>query len=294
MAVAAIDIRDGPLHNASMGKPITMDKRALFLSAALLLAAAAGLRAAPGGDDVLARLGLTPAAAREGVLGPLSGGTPYDDSAYRAFKALPAAARADVVRAGLAWIKAYVASVEFQEAYRRLRESKKPAAPEPRASADDQVKAMRADMEKSIAEMKKNMAAMDAETKKQMEAVIQQLRAQMAQMEGSQQKEMMRQGTALAAEEDRKRHEEELREWEQRFPADPRVLIRRRIQEFLAMSAGVDFAAALVPRGDQMKFASAAFEQKPPEWKLCYRAGREATEAARSFARAWLAELEKK
>lgn len=247
-----------------------------------------------GNDDVLARLGLTPAAAREGVLGPLSGGTPYDEAAYRAFKALPAAARADVVRAGLAWIKAYAAGAEFREAYRRLRESEKPAAPEPRASADDQVKQMRADMEKSIAEMKKNMAAMDAETRKQMEAVVQQLRAQMAQMESSQQKEMLSQGTALAAEGDQQRYREELGEWERDFPADPRLLIKRRIQEFLAASADVDFAAKLAPRGDKMTFASAAYEQKPPEWKLCFRAGREATEAARSFARAWLAELEKK
>ena len=247
-----------------------------------------------GNDDVLARLGLTPAAAREGVLGPLSGGTPYDDAAYQAFKALPAAARADVVRAGLAWIKAYAASAEFQEAYRRLRESNKPAEPEPRAGADDQVKQMRADMEKSIAEMKKNMAAMDAETRKQMEAVVQQLRAQMAQMESPQQKEMLSQGTALAAEGDRKRHQEELGEWERDFPADPRVLIKRRIQEFLAASADVDYAARLLPRGDKMVFASAALEQKPPEWKLCYRAGKEPVLAARAFAQEWLSQLEKK
>jgi hypothetical protein len=247
-----------------------------------------------GNGDVLARLGLTPAAARQGVLGPLSGGTPYDEAAYKAFKALPAAARADVVRAGLAWIKAYVAGAEFQEAYRRLRESEKPAAPEPRAGADDPLKQMRADTEKSIAEMRKNMAAMDAETRKQMEAVIQQLRAQLAQMESPQQQEMLRQGAALAAEGDRKRHQEQLGEWERSFPADPRALIRRRIQEFLALSSGVDYAARLAPRGDKMIFASEAYEQKPAEWKLCYRAGREATEAARSFARAWLAELEKK
>lgn len=272
-------------------RPILVHSLALALLLSFFLALRGPLFA---GDDVLQRLGLTPEAAREGVLGPLSGGTPYDDAAYRAFKALPAAARADVVRAGLAWIKAYVTSAEFQEAYRRLRESEKPAAPEPRAGADDQLKAMRADMEKSIAEMKKNMAGMDAETKKQMEAVIQQLRAQMAQMEGDQQKEMLRQGTALAAAGDKERHQEELGEWERDFPADPRVLIKRRIQEFLAMSAGVDFAARLQPRGDKMIFANEAYEQKAPEWKLCYRAGREATEAARSFARAWLAELEKK
>jgi hypothetical protein len=261
----------------------------LFLSFLLLQRPACA-----GSDDVLPRLGLTPTTAGEGILGPLTGGTPYHEAAYKAFKALPGAARADVVRAGLAWIKAYVARAEFQEAYRRLREGEKPAAPEPRIGADDQIRKMRADTEKSIAEMKKNMAAMDAGTRKQMEAVIQQLRAQMAQLESPQQKEMMRQGTALAAEGDRKRHEEELREWERDLPADPRLLVARRIREFLAASADVDYAARLAPRGDKMVFASEAYEKKPAEWKLCFRAGREATEAARSFARAWLAELENK
>lgn len=246
-----------------------------------------------GDGDVLQRLGLTPAAAKESLLGPLSGATPYHEAAYRAFKALPAAARAEVVRAGLAWIKAYVASAEFQETYRRLREAERPAAPGPGASADEQTRKMRADMEKGIAEMKKNMAAMDAETRKAMEGAIREMRAQMEKMESGPQKEMLRQAAEASAAGNKKRHEEELGEWQRRLPADPRVLIKRRIQEFLALSAGVDFAARLAPRGEHKVFVREDYEKMPPEWKLCFRAGKEATAAARAFAAAWLAELER-
>jgi hypothetical protein len=42
-----------------------------------------------------------------------------------------------------------------------------------------------------------------------------------------------------------------------------------------------------------MVFADEKLEAKPAEWKLCFRAGKEATGAARAFAEGWLAELEK-
>ncbi len=245
-------------------------------------------------DDVLQRLGLTPAAAKESLLGPLSGATPYHDAAYKAFKAMPAPVRAEVVHAGLSWIKAAVSAPGFLEAYRRLRESEKPAPPEPRLSADDEMTKMKTEVEKNIAEMRKNMAGMDAEMKKQMEAVIKEMRAQMERMEKDpQQKKMMRQGMEMSVEEDKKRHEKDLAEWQQRYPADPRELIKKRIREFLAVSASVDFSARLEPRGKSMIFSREDYEKEPPEWKLCFRAGKEATAAARAFAAAWLAELEK-
>jgi Sec-independent protein translocase protein TatA len=152
---------------------------------------------------------------------------------------------------------------------------------------------MKADTEKSIAEMRKNMAAMDAETKKAMEGVIKEMRAQMARMEEPGQRDLMRQMTEMSTAEDKNRHENELKEWAQRYPADSRALIKKRINDFLAASADVDFSAKLEPRGDMMIFAREEYEEKSPEWKLCYRAGKEATEAARAFARNWLTELEK-
>ncbi|MDD8012073.1 MAG: hypothetical protein PHX05_01165 [Acidobacteriota bacterium] len=246
-----------------------------------------------GGDDVLAKLNLSPAAAKEDVLDSLTSGSVYNEAAMKAFKMLPAPSRAALVTAGLGWIKTYAASAEFADAYGKFREKEKPQPPAPRPSADDEIKKMKADTEKSIAEMRKNMAAMDAETKKTMEGVIKEMRAQMVRMEEPGQRDLMRQMTEMSVAEDKQRHENELKEWEQRYPADSRALIKKRIHDFLAASADVDFSAKLEPRGDKMIFAREEYEEKSPEWKLCYRAGKEATEAARAFARNWLTELEK-
>ncbi len=277
-----------------MKKTFPLHEKAAWalISALILFAGAPRLPAAPGGNDVLAKLGLTPAAAGDGILDALASGTPYNEAAMKAFNALPAAARAAVVTAGLSWIKAYAGSNEFADAYRRFREKEKPQPPAPRPSADDEIKRMKADTEKSIAEMRKNMAAMDAETKKTMEGVIKEMRAQLERMEKDPgQRDLMRQMTEMSAVEDRKRHENELKEWELRYPADSRVLIKKRINDFLVMSAGVDFTAKLVPRGELAVFADEGYEEKPSDWKLCFRAGKEATTAARAFAKDWLSEL---
>jgi hypothetical protein len=71
-------------------------------------------------------------------------------------------ARADVVRAGLAWIKNYTASPEFQTAYQKHRESRKPRPPEPVRSAEEQIAKMKAELEKGIENMRKVQEAADA------------------------------------------------------------------------------------------------------------------------------------
>jgi hypothetical protein len=76
--------------------------------------------------------------------------------------------------------------------------------------------------------------------------------------------------------------------FERRWPADPKSLVARRLQEFLDISADVDFDAKLVPAGKLMRFADPRYEEKPPTWKLCFRSGREAVAAAREAAHAWL------
>lgn len=257
-----------------------------------LMGIALNLGAVQNGSDILAKLGLEQASAKENIMASLASGSVYNYEAIEAFKSLPVSARATIVQAGLGWIKAYVETAEFKAAYREFRDGKKPETPAARPSADEALKQQKADFEKQIAETRKSMAALDAETRKAMEAGIQQMRAQMDQMgKDPQQKELMSQMTEMGRQEDKQRFEEQLKSWNEQFPADHRLLIRKRINDFLAASADVDFSAKLLPRGDKMIFANDEYEQKSSEWKVCFRAGREATAAARAFAKSWLAEL---
>jgi hypothetical protein len=267
---------------------------ALFFAVASLTGNAGGLGAVQNGFDVLTKLDLDPASAKVSILNALTSGNAYNDMAMKAFKVLPASARAEIVRAGLGWIKAYVATAEFKVNYQEFRDSKKPAAPAVRPAFEDVLKKQKADFEKQIVETRKNMAGLDAAARESLEKNIKDMRTQMEALEKNpQQKELMRQMTETARSEDNKNYKEQLKAWDEKFPADQRILLKKRMGDFLAVSAGVDFSAQLAERDGKLRFVREEYENKPSEWKSCFRAGREATEAARVFVKAWLAELEK-
>jgi hypothetical protein len=64
-----------------------------------------------------------------------------------------------------------------------------------------------------------------------------------------------------------------------------------RLRHFLDATADVNYAAQLVDKDRKKVFADPALEAKPAQWKMAFRAGKPATEAARTFAQRWLADL---
>lgn len=279
-----------------MKKPKTGSRKSLVLGfgATLFLGLAGGFLAGQAGSEVLAKLGIDKASAGPSVLRSLTSGYIYDSAAAKAFKALPAPARAEVVRTGLDWVKAYVASGEFKAAYKQLRESQKPNPPDPVPSAEETLAKMKADMEKGIENMRQVQATADAATKKSMEDAIKQVRTQMEGLEKDpQMKENLRLGAEMQRTSNKNDYEARLKSWNEDLPENSGLLIAKRIRQFLTTSADVDFSAELLSRGNRTVFAKEEYEQKSAYWKTCFRAGKEATEAARTFAKAWLAELEK-
>ena len=75
---------------------------------------------------------------------------------------------------------------------------------------------------------------------------------------------------------------------EKRYPSDAKELIKQRLNEFLDVSATVDFDAQLNGR----MFANPTYEARSQQWKMCYRAGKQVVAAAREEAQAWLKELQ--
>jgi hypothetical protein len=239
-------------------------------------------------------LGMTEGRARDEIVGSLSSGYVPVYAAAKAFLAAPPATRAALVKAAMTWARTYVASPAFRAQYQKAREADAPEPPAAKESVDDELAAERAKRRKQIDEMKANLAQMDPETRKQMAKVVEQVEAQFAQMDKDPKMgAMMRQGVEMQRADAVRTYEERKAAHEKRFPADPNVLIARRLREALEMSKDVDFGARLVPGpGGKQVFANPAYEAKPSEWKLCYRAGEPAVQAAREAAQAWLQAIE--
>ena len=97
----------------------------------------------------------------------------------------------------------------------------------------------------------------------------------------------------LRESEDRKRsYQERLARWEKEYPADFNLKIKERLQQFLTLSATVDFDAELKQVGGKKKFVNPTYEGKSYDWKQIYRAGKDVIEPARGFAEKWLLELD--
>ena len=72
---------------------------------------------------------------------------------------------------------------------------------------------------------------------------------------------------------------------------DYKKIIAKQLQQFLDLSATVDFNAQTVQKGNKLVFMNPAYEAKSAAWKLCFRSGKEAVTGARKFAQQWLNEL---
>ena len=209
------------------------------------------------------------------------------------YYAATSAARVAFVKAFLAAAKADSETAAFKADYAKRREGAKPEAPEAKGSADQQLSDQQAEQRKKLAEARAEIAKMPPDAQKQMQVMLKTMEDQMNQQASDPtQKVAMKQAIESARQEEQDRYKKELAEWSAAYPEHPSAAIAKRLKEFLALTADINFDAKLEPAGGgKQRFADSQYESKGLEWKLCYRAGREPVAAARAFATDWLHQL---
>ncbi len=239
--------------------------------------------------DVFTQLGSNETEAREEIFSAFSSGTPNMAGTAGVFKSATAEGRVTIVRAVVGFARTYSTSADFAKRYAAYRENQKPSAPSAVQSGDQMRAAQRKGMEEAIAGAQQAAAAMPA-MKKDMDELVANLKKQLAEMGADKSAnaamdEMMKTAGAMQADE----HKRALAEWETEYPTDSKRMISQRLKQFLDESATVDFAATTAPSKDKLqKFVNASYEQKSDRWKLMYRAGKPAVDAARGLAHEWL------
>lgn len=252
-----------------------MKKQFLFPALGLFFIAATFKTA----DGIIEKLGMQHSSAQYYImgnfLGNFNGDSDADGNEFQIpyAKMLPSVISGDKTGAAqelCSYVKQYVNSEEFAEAYKKKRESAKPES-EPwrpdQTMIDEQKKSVK-DMEKQLADMKKN---------KQMPAIsIQAMEKSLAD-----QKKMLAEWSDPTPNKTK---------WEKNFPEDPSVVIKRRLEEYLAIVATVDFNAALTAadKYGKKKFTNPEYEKKSQEWKAIYRAGKDVNSVVSAFVKEWL------
>jgi len=256
-----------------------------FISGAATLAAIACITSTLGAQAVLSRLGVSQQDADDRFVEALQGGA-SPSVAARAFLALPASARAATVTEVVALARTYYTSAAFKKAWAEAREANKPDAPA--GSADAAIARQKAEQEKAVADARKMLDSLPPDQRKAVEESMKQAQSTMNDPAfQAKQAEMAQNMNA----DDKKKYQGDLKEWEKNYPVDPSPVIARRLRDVLAQTADVNFDAKLVAREGTRVFADPQYESKPSQWKIAYRAGREATTSARAAAAAWLKEL---
>jgi len=243
-----------------------------------------------GAGDVLQELKIQKAEAAKEVVSAFADGSVNTYRAQAAFRKASPEVRAALVEQVLVWTKAYVNSPQFAKDYQTYREEAKPKQEE-RPSIDEELKARREQRKADLEESRKAIAEMPAEYRKAAEDGYKAAVDSMKQLDTPEFQKMERQGLEMERKDEDQRYKQDLADWEESYPADSKELIKQRLEQFLEATEDVDYDAELVKKWNKMRFADGEYENKPSEWKLAFRAGKEPTEKARAFARAWLAEL---
>lgn len=244
-------------------------------------------------DDIWKQLGISEQQGTEKIKTSFLNNY-FDYYGVRNIKNIASGNKTAIAKDLLSFTKQYVSSGNFKTEYETMRTQAKPVEPSgPVKTKEDIRKEHIAETQKSIKQMEESMKTMDAEMKKIMQSGIDMQKGMLKEYQSpnSQMIELFYQGEIMNRQNDTRRYEENLKQWETNYPADYKEVIKERLQKYLSIAATVDFNAELVEKNGKKYFAKQEYERKSSDWKMIYRAGKEVYEATKPFAEAWLKSL---
>ena len=244
-------------------------------------------------DDLWKQLGLPQADANINIKYSIINGSLYYFGAKNA-KNIASGDRIAVINELAAYAKKYVASEEFRRSYEGERKLNKPADPVSfRISIDSIRLAEKQRINEAIKQTEANANNPNPKIKNGVPLRLENLRKELSAVDDPNNKtiqskvnQMQQMNNSLASQ-----YNDQMKKFGTKYPENPQVLIKARLQEILNITADVDYNAELKQVGKWMMFVNPDYEKKPKDWKLAFRAGKPATDAVRAFAQKWLLEF---
>jgi len=243
-------------------------------------------------QDHLATLGISEGRAKEAVFDSLMSDAVSIAGKPAAFIAMSSTARVALVNFALSLARTFAESDDFKRRYADHREANGPEPLPEAQSADAIFKKQREGFENQVAEMRKLFDQITPEQRATLEEGWKQMREQFDAMEKGERRTQIEANINAQRAEQVRQRDAAMKELEKTYPADARALVAMRLRRFLDVTKDVDYSAQLVDKDKKKVFADAALEARPAEWKMAFRAGKPATDAARAFAQKWLADLQ--
>lgn len=243
-------------------------------------------------DEFLSIIGITRTEANERIAGSLIGGYINTYGAAK-IKNLAAADRVVVAKDLLAYTKNFVSSEEFKKHYLQLKQDNKPqfnGAPE---TPEKYRTKLISQAKESVKQAEDIIAKATPENKALFQPALDAAKQYLKEMEdpGNEFLKVYAENYESFSKMYIEDSVARTKDWQEQYPDNPKGFIKSRLEEFLAVTENVDFAAQLKEERGKKYFVNPAYESKDSRWKMAFRAGKDVVEAARSFAKQWLSEI---
>ena len=244
-------------------------------------------------SEILTTLGTNASDAHNSIFMTLTSGFPALAGERSVFQAASGEARAAMVRAVVAMARTFAGSADFAKRYALYRDAQKPQRAEEPRSGSEALSQQQQALEQAIKQAMEHAAQLPADARKQLEDSIADMRKQIAELNADPEyRAAVDQMAAANAQQGDAEFAHKLAAFNAEFPEDVNALIARRLRQFLTTCGDVDFDAPLETGADkQQRFINPAYERRSRDWKMCFRAGKPAVDAARAAANEWLTTL---
>jgi hypothetical protein len=213
------------------------------------------------------------------------------------WKKAVAGSRAALVISAGNYTKQYVTTPAFEKEYKQYRDGQiKANTPAPALTREQIAKKKISENETAIQSLEKTLkTTTNPDTKKACEQSMEYLKKRMAEFKSGKSAQI---DYELKIDEQRYNEAKKLfDEWMKDHPETVQELIKQRLNEFLALTKGIDYNAVYVEgysggeTGGEGRFKNPVYNHKSSQWMAGFFAGKEITETARTFIQQWLKEL---
>jgi hypothetical protein len=241
-------------------------------------------------SDVLATLGTNLREAQNSIFNSFATGIIALSGDRATFTAASPEQRAVMTRAAVAIARTFASSRDFSDRYTLYRDTQRPHRSTNARTGDEARALQQQAIELAVTQALASAQQLTPQARKELEASIAAMRQQIAELNADPSyRTQVDEATAAAAREEDSELAQQLALFDSEYPENVNTLIARRLRQFLLACSDVDFAAVLERGPDgKTRFANVAYERRSAEWKMCFRAGKPAVQAARAAAEEWL------
>ncbi|HEX5024273.1 MAG TPA: hypothetical protein VFV68_03330 [Agriterribacter sp.] len=243
-------------------------------------------------DDFLKQLGIDKAEADKKICNSILGGY-IDVYGVRNLKDIAVGNRTALAKDLLLYLKAYTVSEHFKQEYAALKEQHKPEAVKKPETPTE----LRANMIQQAKEFVKtaedNLNKATPDLKPIFEEGVKAAKQNLKDAEDPENKyiKAYTKNFDVLQQSIEQSNQAQLKDWEAKYPSNPLLFVKVRLEQFLTETNDIDFNAAVIDKNGKKIFVNPAYEKKGNRWKMAFRAGKEVVEPARAFAQQWMAEI---